>query len=109
LAFWVNFDDDEATHLLPSAIDLVASGFRQPHLELSAEYGAASERRLTLAVFAAVEDLGALCRHPPSLRCAFNCHQGGQRLHYHLRHHLSARPALQNTAWEHAPARTFVD
>lgn len=59
VAFLGELDTDEA-HLLPSAIDHLASGLRRPELRFSG-IGAWGGRTEPKVVFAAVEDLGARC------------------------------------------------
>lgn len=61
VAFLGELDADEA-HLLPSAIDLVASGLRQPQLRFSG-IGAAGGRSEPRTVFAALTDIDARCAH----------------------------------------------
>jgi 2'-5' RNA ligase len=59
VAFLGEIDADEA-QLLPSAIDLVASGLRRPQLRFSG-IGAAGGRSEPRVVFAALEDVEARC------------------------------------------------
>jgi 2'-5' RNA ligase len=59
VAFLGELDADEA-HLLPSAIDHLASGLRRPELRFSG-IGAWGGRTEPKVVFAAVEDIGGRC------------------------------------------------
>lgn len=59
VAFLGKLDDDEA-HVLPSAIELVASGLRRPELRFSG-IGAAGGRSEPRSVFAALSDIESRC------------------------------------------------
>jgi 2'-5' RNA ligase len=78
VAFLGELDADEA-RLLPSAIDLVASGLRCPELRFSG-IGAWGGRTEPKVVFAAVEDIGARCADIHQDLCAALPRQRSRRL-----------------------------
>ena len=104
VAFLGELDDDEA-HLLPSAIDMVASGLRRPQLRFSG-IGATGGRTEPRAVFAALEDIGARCADIHLDLCAALELPQGRAFMPHV---TLCRPRRAG-AWEQAPVgRTWSD